>query len=219
MRPVHPRRESGTVSGAELGCSAIEAPFVGVHGKPDLLFGPSDNRIEDVAIIHTPGHTDGSICFFYRSPHGKSYLFSGDTIFQWDGEWSTLVLPQSGGSAADLGSKPVEAPGDRSGHRDEQRFRRRGGVPGGDAGGVGERAQRPDRRPRCCPVKRPNAGCRGSPGGCLRVEGCDACRLVYRHLESVECKGWDRRARRCSSGSATIPRSPSWNSPAATCGR
>ena len=70
--------------------------------KPDLLFDTSDNRIEDVAIIHTPGHTNGSICFLYRSPHGKSYLFSGDTIFQWDGEWSTLVLPHSGGSAGDL---------------------------------------------------------------------------------------------------------------------
>ena len=88
--------------GCKLGCSAIEAPFVSASGKPDLLFGPSDDRIEDVTIIHTPGHTDGSICFFYRSPYGGSYLFSGDTIFQWDGEWSTLVLPGSGGTAADL---------------------------------------------------------------------------------------------------------------------
>lgn len=88
--------------GCKLGCSAIEAPFVSASGKPDLLFGPSDDRIEDVTIIHTPGHTDGSICFFYRSPYGGSYLFSGDTIFQWDAEWSTLVLPGSGGSAADL---------------------------------------------------------------------------------------------------------------------
>ena len=88
--------------GCKLGCSAIEAPFVGVHGEPDHLFDASDNRIEDVDVIHTPGHTDGSICFFYRSPYGKSYLFSGDTIFQWDGAWSTLVLPHSGGSAAHL---------------------------------------------------------------------------------------------------------------------
>lgn len=88
--------------GCRLGCSAIEAPFVSAHGKPDLLFGAGDDRIEDVGIIHTPGHTDGSVCFFYRSPYGKSYLFSGDTFFQWDGEWSTLVLPSSGGSAADL---------------------------------------------------------------------------------------------------------------------
>ncbi len=88
--------------GCKLGCSAIEAPFVGVHGKPDLLFDANDDRIEDIDVIHTPGHTNGSICFFYRSPHGKSYLFSGDTIFQWEGEWSTLVLPNAGGSAADL---------------------------------------------------------------------------------------------------------------------
>ncbi|MYF76529.1 MAG: MBL fold metallo-hydrolase [Acidobacteria bacterium] len=88
--------------GCRLGCSAIEAPFVSAHGKPDLLFAASDGRIEDVGIIHTPGHTDGSVCYFYGSPHGKSYLFSGDTIFQWDGEWSTLVLPGAGGSAADL---------------------------------------------------------------------------------------------------------------------
>lgn len=88
--------------GCRLVCSAIEAPFVSASGKPDLLFGPSDDRIEDVRIIHTPGHTDGSVCFFYRSPSGRSYLFSGDTIFQWDGEWSTLVLPGSGGSADDL---------------------------------------------------------------------------------------------------------------------
>ena len=100
MRPVRPRRGSETGSGADSAAASSKPPSVGVHGEPDLLFGPSDNRIEDVAIIHTPGHTDGSICFFYTSPHGKSYLFSGDTIFQWDGEWSTLVLPHSGGSAA-----------------------------------------------------------------------------------------------------------------------
>ncbi len=88
--------------GCKLGCSAIEAPFVAKHGKPDLEFGTDDDRIEDIDIIHTPGHTDGSVCFFYRSSHGQSYLFSGDTIFQWNGEWSTFVLSNSGGSEAAL---------------------------------------------------------------------------------------------------------------------
>ena len=88
--------------GCKLGCSAIEAPFVSVHGEADLLFDAGDDRIGDIDIIHTPGHTNGSICFFYRSPHGKSYLFSGDTIFQWDGKWSTFVVSDFGGSAADL---------------------------------------------------------------------------------------------------------------------
>ena len=32
--------------GCRLGCSAIEAPFVAASGKPDLLFGPSDDRME-----------------------------------------------------------------------------------------------------------------------------------------------------------------------------
>ena len=73
------------------------------HGQPDrAVRSRATTAIEDIAIIHTPGHTDGSICFFYRSPYAKSYLFSGDTIFQWDGTWSTLVLPHSGGSAAHL---------------------------------------------------------------------------------------------------------------------
>lgn len=85
-----------------LGCSVIEAPFVAPHGEPDLLFGTGDDRIEDVTILRTPGHTAGSVCFFYRSPHGKSYLFSGDTIFLWNGIWSTLVLPQAGGAVSDL---------------------------------------------------------------------------------------------------------------------
>jgi len=52
--------------------------------------------------LHTPGHTDGSLCFFYRSPHGKSYLFSGDTIFHWNGRWATLVLSKASGSKATL---------------------------------------------------------------------------------------------------------------------
>ena len=88
--------------GCKLCCSAIEAPFVAKHGKPDLELGADDRRIEDIEIIHTPGHTDGSICYFYNSPHGRSYLFSGDTIFQWNGKWSTFVLPGSGGSKAAL---------------------------------------------------------------------------------------------------------------------
>ena len=88
--------------GSKLCCSVIEAPFVSRHGAADLEFGEGDDRIEDIDIIHTPGHTDGSICFFYTSPHGKAYLFSGDTIFQWNGEWSTFVLPDAGGSEAAL---------------------------------------------------------------------------------------------------------------------
>ena len=64
----------------------------------DVIFEEGDCSLEDIEILHTPGHTDGSICFFYRSPIGKSYLFTGDTIFQWNGQWATLVLRNAGGS-------------------------------------------------------------------------------------------------------------------------
>ena len=88
--------------GSELCCSADEAAAVGSVAQPDILFGPSDRRLGDIEIIHTPGHTEGSVCFFYKSPHGKAYLFTGDTIFLWDGKWATLVLSDAGGSEAAL---------------------------------------------------------------------------------------------------------------------
>ena len=88
--------------GSQLFGSALEAPAVRKVAPPDLLFGPSDRRLGDIEIIHTPGHTEGSLSFFYKSPHGKAYLFSGDTIFLWDSKWTTLVLSDAGGSEAAL---------------------------------------------------------------------------------------------------------------------
>lgn len=84
--------------GSRLGCSGLEAVAVGRYAPADIVFEATDDRLGDIEILHTPGHTDGSVCFFYRSPHGKAYLFSGDTIFQWNGKWATLVLSEMGGS-------------------------------------------------------------------------------------------------------------------------
>lgn len=38
----------------------------------------------EVDVIHTPGHTAGSVCFFVRCPHeaDEKGLFTGDTIFK-----------------------------------------------------------------------------------------------------------------------------------------
>lgn len=88
--------------GSRLCCSALEAPVIGKDAQVDIAFQSSDHRLGDVDIIHTPGHTAGSVCFFYKSPYGKSYLFTGDTIFQSDGKWATLFFPQAGGSEAAL---------------------------------------------------------------------------------------------------------------------
>ena len=86
--------------GSKLCCSALEAPIVGKDVQVDVTFQAEDHHLGDVDIIHTPGHTVGSICFFYKSPYGKSYLFTGDTIFQSGGKWATLVFPKAGGSKA-----------------------------------------------------------------------------------------------------------------------
>ena len=88
--------------GSKLCCSALEAPMIGKDAQIDVTFQLRDHHLGDIEIIHTPGHTAGSICFFYKSPYGKSYLFTGDTIFQSNAKWATFVLPQAGGSKASL---------------------------------------------------------------------------------------------------------------------
>ena len=57
--------------GSQLCCSALEAPTIRGAAPPDVLFGPGERRLDDIEIIQTPGHTEGSLSFFYRSPHGK----------------------------------------------------------------------------------------------------------------------------------------------------
>ncbi|OKY78091.1 MAG: Metal-dependent hydrolase of the beta-lactamase superfamily II [Candidatus Methanohalarchaeum thermophilum] len=48
-----------------------EAPKI----KPDSLLSNSD-EIQDLKVIHTPGHTEGSICLY-----DGEILFTGDTVF------------------------------------------------------------------------------------------------------------------------------------------
>ena len=88
--------------GAELGCSVPEASYIGRDCQPDLVFGLQDCALEDIQIIHTPGHTDGSVSFLYHSPFGRVYLFTGDTFFQSHGQWQTFVMHNAGGSEKDM---------------------------------------------------------------------------------------------------------------------
>ena len=88
--------------GSKLCCSALEAPIIGKDAQVDVPFQAEDHHLDDIDVIHTPGHTEGSICFFYKSPYGKSYLFTGDTIFQSNAKWATLAFPRAGGSKASL---------------------------------------------------------------------------------------------------------------------
>lgn len=88
--------------GSKMGCSVLESPAISRHAQPDIVFEPGDHDLDGIRILFTPGHTEGSICFFYQSPHGKAYLFSGDTIFKWNGRWATFVIPRFGGSNESL---------------------------------------------------------------------------------------------------------------------
>ena len=88
--------------GSRLCCSALEAPIIGKDAQVDVTFQAEDHHLDDIDVIHTPGHTEGSICFFYKSPYGKSYLFTGDTIFQSNAKWATLAFPRAGGSEVAL---------------------------------------------------------------------------------------------------------------------
>ena len=84
--------------GSRLCASASEAAAILGDAETDVEFDSIDCQVGGIEVIHTPGHTDGSVCFFYRSPHGKSYLFPGDTFFQADGRWRTFVVEQAGGA-------------------------------------------------------------------------------------------------------------------------
>ncbi len=88
--------------GSTLMFSVNEADAISKHAKADHYFENDDYKLGDIHVLQTPGHTRGSVCFFYQSPHGKNYLFTGDTFFQWDGSWRRLVLSKAGGSEVAL---------------------------------------------------------------------------------------------------------------------
>ncbi len=86
--------------GSRLACSELEISAISADAEPDLIVGPDCDvpALDGLEILETPGHTDGSISFRYQSPHGKSYLFTGDTILPSQGKWVTFVVDQYGGT-------------------------------------------------------------------------------------------------------------------------
>lgn len=88
--------------GCQLCCHRLEEQAVSQWCAVDVLFQAREMFLGDIEVIPTPGHTDGSTCFHYPSPHGKTYLFTGDTLFPSRGAWGTYVIPGSGGSESDL---------------------------------------------------------------------------------------------------------------------
>ena len=89
---------------SKLCCHAGVEPYLANTMPADVYFDSPDRELHagGVEVIHTPGHTDNSVCYRYRSPHGRTYLFPGDTLYLDHGEWATLVVSQDGGNRRDL---------------------------------------------------------------------------------------------------------------------
>lgn len=83
--------------GSELWGHAAEADAVARRAgvRPDRTFvGPETHG--DLEVMPLPGHTPGSTAYVYRSPQGRTYLFTGDTIGRDDaGVWTAGYLPFS----------------------------------------------------------------------------------------------------------------------------
>jgi hypothetical protein len=90
------------VFGSKLCCHRLEERAVSEACPVDLTFQTREIHLGDIEVIPTPGHTDGSTCFLFKSPHGKTYLFTGDTIFPSNNSWETFVMPNEGGNKSDM---------------------------------------------------------------------------------------------------------------------
>jgi len=81
-----------------LCCHIKEEPIIARTCPVDVTFSEHTSHFCSIEVIPTPGHTSGSISFLYHSPKGQNYLFTGDTLFQSNGHWGTIVFPGAGGS-------------------------------------------------------------------------------------------------------------------------
>lgn len=82
--------------GSRLYCHALEVEAVSRYCTADEVIRGHEVEPGGIEIIHTPGHTPGSLCFLYASPHGMTYLFTGDTLLIGaDGRWDNGYLPFS----------------------------------------------------------------------------------------------------------------------------
>lgn len=81
---------------SKLCCHIQEKSSIAKLCSVDVAFTENITHFSGIEIIHTPGHTDGSISLYYHSPHGRTYLFTGDTLIQTNGSWETVLFPDTG---------------------------------------------------------------------------------------------------------------------------
>jgi glyoxylase-like metal-dependent hydrolase (beta-lactamase superfamily II) len=76
---------------APLHCHALEAPSVSETCKVAETFSERHHLDDDFEVIPTPGHTSGATAFLWDAGEHRC-LFTADTIFIRDGEWTAVVL-------------------------------------------------------------------------------------------------------------------------------
>jgi hydroxyacylglutathione hydrolase len=88
--------------GSKLCCHRLEEEAVRRASPVDCMFDKREVQLGNIEVIPTPGHTNGSVCFLVSSPHGRTYLFTGDTVFLNNGRWDTFAMERAGGTKSDL---------------------------------------------------------------------------------------------------------------------
>lgn len=93
--------------GGRLACSAADHVRIAEFSpglEVDFTWSPDtvDEALTGVEVLATPGHSAGSISLRYASPHGQTYLFTGDTIVPKPDGWVVAVAEGQGGTAEDL---------------------------------------------------------------------------------------------------------------------
>jgi hydroxyacylglutathione hydrolase len=86
--------------GSKLVCHRLAEAAVSKFSPVDVTFATRDVHLGDIEVIPSPGHTAGSTCFRYKSPHGQTYLFAGDTVFPSRGRWQAVAFED--GNKSDL---------------------------------------------------------------------------------------------------------------------
>ncbi len=85
-----------------LCCDEKERAAISESCEVDLTFSENTKHFADIEIVSTPGHTDGGTSFLYESPSGQTFLFTGDTFLQSNGQWQTIVSSAEGGRSEPL---------------------------------------------------------------------------------------------------------------------
>lgn len=61
---------------------------------PDQVYDRRETHLGNIEVIPTPGHSPGSTCFLVSSPTGRTYLFTGDTLYLGsDHQWQAGFIP------------------------------------------------------------------------------------------------------------------------------